>query len=66
MCKRSIWWPIVRKTCQNCLSITASRLFNDFPNSVQVVEITSGIKGRHQNSKDVVTNLPLKLATSGN
>ena len=23
-------------------------------------------KGRHQNSKDVVTNLPLKLATSGN
>ena len=23
-------------------------------------------KGRRQNSKDVVTNLPLKLATSGN
>ena len=23
-------------------------------------------KGRHQNSKDVVTNLPLKLATIGN
>ena len=28
--------------------------------------LPGGLKGRRQNSKDVVTNLPLKLATSAN